>query len=329
MKKLESLVVACALPALILASACGETVEAEPIPDAGGGDGGAGDGGDTDSGPDPFCDRDMDTFIAITCGGDDCDDERFEVNPGALERCSFIDEDCDDENNENLDCRFVASGEDTLYRIDPFAESIATGIQVTLPDPDHGLLDIDIDPQHQLLAVTSDGLYTVTEQGAMSLLAHVATPERTNGMAIDSAGTIFITNDPYSPDVDAEANTVDRYTGDLTLLGTLDPYVSSGDCVTLKDDSLLMTAPDPDTPYDPNDPQARTDLLVYVDSYTAETRPIGPIGFAKVYGLSASWEFLFGVTDFGEVIQIDPVTGAGTLLFEEPTLRFWGAANAD
>lgn len=327
MSKRSSVAIACLIAAIALAGACGETVEAEPIPDAGGGGEDGGSGGDT--GVPPFCDRDDDGHLALTCGGDDCDDERFDVHPDAEERCSFIDEDCDEENNEGLDCRFVASSDDTLYRIDPFTGRIAELALVELPDPDHGLLDLDIDPQGQLLAVTADGLYTVGSQGEMALLAHVSTPERTNGMAIDSSGTIFITNAPYDANDPAMAYTIDRYTGVLDTLGVLNPYASSGDCVTLKDDSLLMTAPDPDTPYDPNDPRARRDVLVYVDSFSAETRLIGAVGFAKVYGLSASFDHLFGVTDFGEVIEIDPLTGAGTLLFVDPELRFWGAANGD
>lgn len=263
------------------------------------------------------CDLDNDGHDSVSCGGDDCNDSDRDVNPGATERCSTVDENCDSENNEGLDCTFAACGRDVIYRIDPFAETVVESTQVTLPDI-HGLLDIDIDTNGQLMAVTANGLYLISSSGQMNLLANVTTPTNTNGMAIDSRGTIFITN---SDGENSGAFTVNRGSGALTLIGDLAPYVSSGDCVQTKDDSLYMTAPDPD-----DDSQ---DLLVYVESSTAATTSIGATGFDKVFGLSASWGRLYGVTDQGEVIQIDRQTGQGTLLFSAPTLRFWGAANGD
>jgi hypothetical protein len=88
----------------------------------------------------------------------------------------------------------------------------------------------------------------------------------------------------------------------------------------LKDDSLLMTAP--------GEPGAG-DLLVYVNRHDATPNSLGNIGFEKVYGLSASFDFLFGVTDEGRVLLMDQTTGAGEQLFRRSDLRFWGAANAD
>ncbi|MBN2357841.1 MAG: hypothetical protein JXR83_00210 [Deltaproteobacteria bacterium] len=263
------------------------------------------------------CDQDNDTYQSVACGGGDCDDNDSSVHPGAAERCSFVDENCDQQNNEGLDCTFVACGSSVLYRIDPFRQTVTQSTQVTLPDS-HGLLDIDIDTNGQLMAVTANGLYAVSSSGQMSLVANVTTPTNTNGMAIDSHGAIFITN---KDGVNSGAYTVDRATGSLTLIGDLTPYVSSGDCVQTKDDSLYMTAPNP--------ADMSKDLLVYVDSHTAATHSIGATGFGEVYGLSASFGFLFGVTDFGDVIEIDRSTGAGRLLFHSSGLRFWGAANGD
>lgn len=277
---------------------------------------------------DPSCDVDTDGYRSIACGGDDCDDTAFNAHPGAPELCSFIDENCDGDNNEELDCTFIAAGEDKLYKIDPFAGTINLWRTVQLPDS-HGLLDIDTNPAGQLLAATDNGLYIINEDGQMQELPQVDVPVRTNGMAINSHGRIFLTNKPYAGDGEAGAFGVDPLTGNIDRIGNLAPYESSGDCVMLKDDSLLMTAPDPDTDFDPEHPYARHDLLVYIDSNTAQTRLIGSTNFAKIYGLSASFDFLFGVTDNGKVLQIDSHTGAATELFSDPSIRFWGAANGD
>lgn len=323
---------------LLAFSACPETQQAYEIPDSGPVirvDSGVNDalviGVDSASNQDAFdpaCDDDDDGYLDQACGGDDCDDDAFNVNPGAIELCSFVDENCNDANNENLDCSFLAAGEDVVYKIDPFAETITLLSYVDLPDS-HGLLDIDTNDAGELLAVTDNGLYVVGADGSMTEITQVATPDRTNGMAINSHGTIFLTNNPRDSNVSAGAYTVNPLTGDVEHLGALDPYVSSGDCVTLKDDSLLMTAPDPDVEYDPQNPYAREDFLVFVDSTSAATTYIGPTGFSKIYGLSASFDMLFGVTDNGKVLRIDASTGTATQLFEDSSIRFWGAANGD
>lgn len=48
-----------------------------------------------DVAPDGDCDRDRDGHRARACGGDDCDDTRGDVHPGASEWCDGVDGDCD------------------------------------------------------------------------------------------------------------------------------------------------------------------------------------------------------------------------------------------
>ena len=53
--------------------------------------------------------------------------------------------------------------------------------------------------------------------------------------------------------------------------------------------------------------------------------PIGPIGFGAVYGLSFANGGLIGLTGGGQVIQIEYLTGAGTILMDTG-LSFWGGS---
>lgn len=46
-------------------------------------------------------DTDLDGFVDISCGGDDCDDSNMAIRPDASERCNNIDDDCDTETDED------------------------------------------------------------------------------------------------------------------------------------------------------------------------------------------------------------------------------------
>ena len=61
----------------------------------------ASDARSTDASPDAgACDQDGDGHAALACGGDDCDDGRAEVHPGAEEVCDYLDDGgCDSTND--------------------------------------------------------------------------------------------------------------------------------------------------------------------------------------------------------------------------------------
>lgn len=255
------------------------------------------------------------------CADVDCDDNDRARTPGNVERCSRVDEDCDDDNNDGLDCTFVAHTRDKLYKIDPFARTATFLKDVTLID-NAGLLDIDLNLSGALVAGTRDGIYEIRDNGSLAAVANVAAPTNTNGICITGNGTLFLTND------DDAASAAWRVDGSaiVEVGGFSQGLVSSGDCVVTKEEDVLMSAKDPSNPTDP-------DVLVLVDSSTGATTDVGSIGFAKVFGLSASFGLLFGVTVDGNVLEIDRNTGTGTNLFiaedAGQPIRFGGAANGD
>ena len=303
-----------------------------------------------DAGASLNCDEDSDGYEGPQCNGDDCDDTDPLIHPQARERCSFIDENCNDSNNEFLDCAFIAAGPFDLYRVDPFKPEIEWLSNVQPAGETGGMLDIDIDTEGHLVAVKKNGLYALDDDGELVATggfedengATVTLSTFTNGMAINSSGTLFLTDSEEDRSVTpyesaAAAHNVQSQTGVISLLGSLTPFVSSGDCVALKNDSILMTARLPSD-------QDGTDLLVFVDSDTAQTTLIGDTGYGRIFGLSASFGLLFGVTEDAKVLKINAETGASELLLDcgeedvsgcpqppagEDRVRFWGAANGD
>ena len=233
------------------------------------------------------CDADGDGYESQACSGNDCNDDDPLIHPQARERCSFVDENCSGTNNEFLDCSFMAAGPYDLYRVDPFVPEVEWLSNVQNANSSGGMLDIDTDTEGQLVIVKKDGLYALNSSGDLVATEGfenidgqtVELSPYTNGMAINSAGTLFLTNSeedrsttPYESA--AAAHTVQDNTGVISVLGSLAPYVSSGDCVALKNDSILMTARYPSD-------QEGTDLLVLLNSDTAQTTLIEGHGLRK------------------------------------------------
>jgi hypothetical protein len=254
-------------------------------------------------------DNDNDGYNAESCGGRDCDDDNRFVNPGFGEGCDFVDNNCDGQVNEGLNCTFLAHTPDTLYRIDPFLNTA----EAVTEAPD--LWDMDTDPDGTLYAISEVALYRYNVRRAMwiEITPDVQAPGDTNGMAIDLSGIAYITSGN-------RLFTLDLETGQTRRVGSMGPgFESSGDIVINKGNSLYMSSRD----------GSETDYLVLIDAETGRARTVGPIGFNEVYGLTAAWGYLIGVTAKGEVISINSETGEGELLASYPDLAFGGSASAE
>ncbi len=287
---------------------------------------GSGDGGDADATGDgegdgtsdatadgaddtvDACDEDDDGFLSIECGGDDCDDNEPRVSPAGREGCDFADNDCNGTVNDGLRCTFYAHTADELYLIDPF---LGTQEYVTeVPN----LFDFDTDIAGTLYGISPHDLHRFdADAGEWNRMAEIGTLSAgVNGFAIDSTGRSYATggNDLFF---------VDLETGETEHVGEMGGgFISAGDCVVDKNDVLFMTS----------DHRSDQNVLVRVDAATADSEAIGPIGFRGVYGLTAAWGFMFGVTSSGEVLEIDPSTGRGRLLHTFDDRRWYGAASA-
>lgn len=262
---------------------------------------------DTDTGLTCTTDNDGDRSIARSCGGDDCDDNNPRRFPGNREFCDELDNNCDNIVNDGIECTFIGHSATNLYRVDPF-----TGIiddLGTIPS----VLDIDVSNDGVLYGVSNtELLYRDDRLGRWNAIGPLGVRDWSpNGLAIDSRGRGYLTSRD-------QLYRVDLITGAATLVGNAGAdFVSSGDCVINKDDTLYMSSKH----------LADTDTLVQLDGTTGLGTEIGPIGFTRVFGLTAAWGGLFGLTRDGEIIQIDPITGAGRLLHETPGVAWFGAAS--
>lgn len=275
-------------------------------PSAGGGTAGPGDAGGATPGPDGTIDGPV----------DGCEPRG--------ERCSFEDDDCDGVVNNGLDCTFIASSADALWRVDPFAATIDLLREVDLPNND-AILDIDMAPDGLVYATGGRRLYRLDESGPIEVFGPASgaaspVPFNPNGLAIGDDGTIYISNRDAL--VGSKVVSTSSLNDPPAYLNALAPYHSAGDCVIDKG-SLLVSAVE----LDESGAVIGADRLIRVPFDEGDPIRIGSLAFARVYGLSSSFGLLFGVTEEGDVLWIDRDTGQSTLLFETD-VAFSGAANA-
>ncbi|MFW5967448.1 MAG: MopE-related protein [Persicimonas sp.] len=298
------------------ASDAGDSGDQQPPSDAGrdaeGSDGGENDGGENDDagsredGGSECPDRDDDGYRDEDCGGRDCDDSDPRVFPGATEICDGRDNDCDGEANNGIECTFYAHSASELYEVDPFEK---TADYVTdVPD----LVDIDTHPDGTLYGISFDTLFSYDESAdEWTEIGDHQASGTTNGLAIDNDGTLYATsgNTLY---------TIDEETGDSTEVGQMGgSYSSSGDCVINKDNSLYMSS----------NHNLNEDTLVLIDAETGDANSVGDISYSSVYGLTAAWGRMYGLTGSGELIEIDQSNGEGELIHTFSDITFNGAAS--
>lgn len=266
------------------------------------------------------CDQDNDGFRAEgpVCGGNDCNDTDGRDNPDAREGCDFADNNCNGVLNDGIDCEFYAHTADGVYLIDPFNETAT--LVVETPGTTY---DFDTAPDGTLYALADDALYRFDDsrdrwvsEGELR-----AGSFRPNGLAINSRSVGFATggNDLYRINLESGAAT---YVGSMGREGSHE-FDSSGDCVIDKNDVLYMSSRNADR---------SEDYLVRVDAETGDAEMIGSTGYRAIFGLTAAWGYLFGMTSSGELLLLDPGTGAGELLhtFEVggDELRWYGSASS-
>ncbi len=197
-----------------------------------------------------------------------------------------------------------------------FAETDSDLFAVRLPQGTTSLLgatgstidDIALHPNGTLYGVGVGGLYTVDpSMGAATLI--VAEPVALNALDAAPDGTLYGAGG-------STLYTIDPGTGALaTVLSYPADYTSSGD-LAIMGGTLLATVTNGGT-YD--------DLLA-IDLASGSSTIVGTTGFFCVWGLAAYGTTLFGFTCQGEVLGIDPMTGAGTSLTTSPGSRFFGAS---
>jgi len=215
---------------------------------------------------------------------------------------------------------------DELYRVDPATFDVTLMGTFTFPDgvPDR-ITDVAMDRKGRMWAVGFEAVYRLDPTTfECTLLA------RHPGHALNALSIMTSAMLPgrETPDVmlAAESKTqavyqVDPSTGALTVTGDLGGGLSSGGDLTWAPGvgAVLITTD-----------MAGYEGLSRLDPDTFAAHPLdGGWAFQKVRGLTMIPDGLLGVSEQGEMIQIDPTTGAATLRKVHPLVFYGGAIGWD
>ncbi|HEY1554880.1 MAG TPA: hypothetical protein VGF94_08605 [Kofleriaceae bacterium] len=196
-----------------------------------------------------------------------------------------------------------------LYRVDP--DTYATthvGSFDCLTLPGDAMTDLGIDKDGNLVGVSFFTVATINPMTAhcTTLSSNLAT--QFNGLSFVPASALGQTGDDVlvgTDSTDGNVYQVNPMTGATTQIGAMGgSFMSSGDLVSVDNFGTVQTVPG-----------ATHDVLVRLAPMTFAATAIGTnTGFDMIWGLGFWKNKVFGFTNGGQIITIDPTTGAGTVV---------------
>ena len=264
------------------------------------------------SGPkDPTAGDDTDAAYAIDTDGDpaaDTDDS------GAASPDTLPD---DTDAVPVASAPIYAQTRDTLFTVDPQTGAVSEVAKFTSAGKAiDGMVDIAIDAQGRLFGgdrgAKSGGpytLYRIDPTTAVSTPVCTVTVEPT-ALTFTSSGLLVAAGAGTLTTIDVDGGC------DMEVVFEKAGWDTSGDVVGLPDGLLYWTIRG-----------TGSDVLVTVDPVTKQQHTKGDVGFERLYGLGydQGQGRLYGFSADGDVVEVNPSTGDGTLLTQDANRAWWGA----
>lgn len=207
-----------------------------------------------------------------------------------------------------------------LYKVDPDTLQVTLiGTFTFAGGGSDQITDIAIDKTGLMIGISFTSVYKIDPANAACTRLSQDLTASFNGLSFVPATEIGQTG----PDIlVATRNTsgavsrIDPMTGQVSQIGNMGNFSSSGDLVSVAGFGTMQTA----------DNGASPDRLVRLAPSSFAASPIGnDIGYGDIWGIAYWKDKIFGFTEAGQFITIDPQTGVGTLV-QGNGPRWWGAA---
>lgn len=203
-----------------------------------------------------------------------------------------------------------------LFRVDPRGLTIERVGPFNFPDDgqDHRMTDLAVNAARELWGITFDAIYRVDEATARCTLASPL-QGLYNGLTFVPAGVLSPTTEVLlAVSTPGEYFVVNTSDGRVQRLGSYGSgLTSSGDLVSIATaDTWAIVKRD------------TRDHLARVDLRAGRTTVVGPTGVDDIWGLGYWRNRLYGFTNTGAFVTIDPDTGRATVQ-SSTGHAWWGA----
>jgi len=219
---------------------------------------------------------------------------------------------CTRSDGGTVDGTIYAHSATDLYVVSPSGWTVtrigafANGDQIT---------DLAVTPNGNVYGISYDTLYSINKTTGRATLVAGLTGGANNGMTFISRGDLL------AADTAGAVKQINPMTGAVTPRGSFGSNLSSsGDLVAVANGTMYGVS----STTAGGGSASGNNVLIRVDQNTGVATVVGPIGYGDVWGLAYVNAKVIGFTTAGQIIQIDPATGAGTLLATRPVV-FWGA----
>jgi len=206
-----------------------------------------------------------------------------------------------------------------LYRVDPDTLAVTRIGAFAWSNGADQMTDLAIDNTGLMIGISFSSVYRIDPATAQATRLSSALTGGFNGMSFVPAAMLGATGEDVlvgTRNSDGVVSRIDPMTGQVTTIGNMSGFTSSGDIVAAGG-TTIQTA----------DGGLGSDRLVRLAPQTFAATAIGTsIGFSEIWGVAFWKSQIFGFTSSGEFITIDPTTGAGTLV-ESDGPAWWGSQN--
>ena len=203
---------------------------------------------------------------------------------------------------------------DKLYSLDP---DTLTPVLVGDFDAPDDITDLAVAPTDGTIYVISQTqLFT-----ASAVDGHVTLLSDLDGTAQDNVGLTTLPDGKLlATDEDGGVRRIDPATGDVTEIGAFGSgLATAGDLVATADGTMYAISDK-----GPEGDENTNNWLITVNTGNGKGTMVGQIGYGRVFGAGFVNGKVLAFTATGQIVEIDPVTGAGTLR-KSTALEFWGA----
>ena len=222
---------------------------------------------------------------------------------------------CCTPSSGTVDGTIWANSPDTLYQVDPTTFAVTTVGSFGTSDQ---MTDIALTPSGALYGISFTTLYSIDKTTGQATMIAAVPGVGNNCLTFLASGNLL------AADGTGDLKSIDPTTGVTTDIGDYgDGLVAAGDLVAVASGTMYgVSSTTAGGGY-----ATSSNILLRVDTTTGAGAAVGPTGYPDIWGLAYSNARVIGFTNGGQILQIDPQTGAATLISQN-SIMFWGATQS-